>query len=88
MKSCNVKFDRLTGVLEMEAPDDGIGVGDQIVCEMDKGETLGVVATEPADTTKEGLKKILRKATPEELSAYAALKEKEAHAFAVCRQKI
>ena len=71
----------------MEAPGE-IGVGDQIVCELDKGETLGVVATEPADTTKEGLRKILRKASPEELSAYAALKEKEAHAFAVCRQKI
>ena len=87
MKSCYVKFDRLTGVLEMEAPDE-ISVGDQIVCELDKGEILGVVATEPVDTTKEGLKKILRKATPEELSAYAALKEKEAHAFSVCRKKI
>ena len=87
MKSCYVKFDRLTGVLEMEAPDE-ISVGDQIVCELDRGETLGVVATEPTDTTKEGLKKILRKATPEELSAYAALKEKEVHAFSACRQKI
>ena len=87
MKSCYVRFDRLTGVLELEAPDE-ISVGDQIVCELDKGEALGVVTTEPADTTKEGLKKILRKATPEELSAYAALREKEAHAFSVCRKKI
>ena len=87
MKSCYVKFDRLTGVLELEAPDE-INVGDQIVCELDKGEILGTVATAPAETTKEGLKKILRKATPEELSACVALKEKEAQAFSVCRQKI
>jgi cell fate regulator YaaT (PSP1 superfamily) len=87
MKSCYVRFDRLTGVLELEALDD-ISVGDQIVCELDKGEVLGVVATEPTDTTKEGLKKILRKAAPEELSAYAILKEKGTHAFGVCRKKI
>jgi cell fate regulator YaaT (PSP1 superfamily) len=87
MKSCYVRFDRLAGVLELEALDD-INVGDRIVCELDKGETLGVVATEPVNTTKEGLKKMLRKATPEELSAYALLKEKGAHAFAVCRKKI
>jgi cell fate regulator YaaT (PSP1 superfamily) len=87
MKSCYVRFDRLTGVLEFEAPE-GISVGDRVICELDKGETLGVVASEPADTTKEGLKKILRKAAAEELSAYAALREKEAHAFSVCRQKI
>ena len=68
MKSCYVRFDRLTGVLEMEAPDE-ISVGDRIVCELDKGEALGIVATEPVDTTKEGLKKILRKATPEEIVA-------------------
>jgi cell fate regulator YaaT (PSP1 superfamily) len=61
---------------------------DRLICELEKGETLGVVATEPAETTKEGLRKALRKATPEELSNYAALKEKEAHAYAVCRKKI
>jgi cell fate regulator YaaT (PSP1 superfamily) len=87
MKSCYVRFDRLTGVLELEAPDE-LSVGDRIVCELDKGETLGTVTTRPADTTKEGLKKILRKASPEELSSYEALKGKETNAFAVCRNKI
>ena len=67
MKSCFVRFDRLTGVLELEVPDD-VSLGDQIICELEKGETLGVVATEPAETTKEGLRKVLRKASPEELS--------------------
>jgi len=87
MKSSYVRFDRLTGVLELEVPDE-IKLGDQIVCELDKGEMLGVVATEPTDTAKEGLKKILRRATPEELAAYAALREKGAQAFSVCRAKI
>ncbi|MEO0248809.1 MAG: regulatory iron-sulfur-containing complex subunit RicT [candidate division WOR-3 bacterium] len=87
MKSCLVRFDRLTGVLELEAIEE-IHVGDQVVCELERGETLGTVASEPAETTAEGLRKIIRKATPEELDAYASLKEKEAHAFAVCRQKI
>jgi cell fate regulator YaaT (PSP1 superfamily) len=87
MKSCFVRFDRLTGVVELETPDD-VSLGDQIIGELEKGETLGVVATEPVETTKEGLRKVLRKATPEELSNFAALKEKEAHAYAVCRKKI
>ncbi len=87
MKSCYVKFDRLTGVLELETTEE-LHVGDRIVCELDKGEALGLVATAPAETTKEGLKKIIRKATPEELASYAALGEKEAHAFSVCRKKI
>jgi cell fate regulator YaaT (PSP1 superfamily) len=87
MKSCLVRFDRLTGVLELEAIDE-IRAQDQVVCDLEKGEVLGTVAAEPAETTREGLRKILRKATPEELAVYASLKEKEAHAFAVCRQKI
>jgi cell fate regulator YaaT (PSP1 superfamily) len=87
MKSCFVRFDRLTGVLELEVPDE-VSLGDQIICELEKGETLGVVTTEPAETTKEGLRKVLRKASPEELCNYEAIKEKEAHAYAVCRKKI
>jgi len=87
MKSCLVRFDRLTGVLELEAIDE-IHAGDQVVCDLEKGEALGTVTAEPSETTREGLRKVLRKATAEELAAHASFKEKEAHAFAVCRQKI
>jgi hypothetical protein len=69
MKSCRVRLDRLTGVVEMEAPED-VKVGDHVVGEIDKGACLGVVISEPAETRKEGLKKIARKATDAEVSDY------------------
>jgi cell fate regulator YaaT (PSP1 superfamily) len=87
MKSCRTKFDGITGTVELEAIDD-MRVGDKVVCELDKGECLGTVVTEARETTKEGLRRVLRKATPEEISAFAALREKEGHAFDVCKRKI
>lgn len=87
MKSCNVRIDRIAGVTEMEVPDD-IMVGDHVVVEMDKGHCLGIVATAPVDTRKEGLKKILRKATEDEVAQYFSLKENEKHALDFCRQKV
>lgn len=87
MKSCNVRIDRIAGVTEMEVPDDII-VGDHVVVEMDKGACLGVVVTEPAETQKEGLKKIIHKATEEEVVQYFSLKENEKNALDFCRQKV
>jgi cell fate regulator YaaT (PSP1 superfamily) len=87
MKSCFAKFDRLTGVLELEVTDE-VCVGDQVVCGLEKGDALGIVVTAPTETTKEGLRKIVRKATREDLAGYAALKEKEGNAYAVSRRKI
>jgi cell fate regulator YaaT (PSP1 superfamily) len=87
MKSCNVRIDRIAGVTEMEAPDD-IALGDHVVFELDKGPCLGVVVTEPADTQKEGLKKITHKASEEEVSQYFSLKENEKNALDFCREKV
>ena len=87
MKSCYVNIDRFTGVVEMEAPDD-IAVGDKVLSELDKGTCLGTVLTEPIDSSREGLKKITRKATEEELASFAALREKEGYAFDFCKEKI
>jgi cell fate regulator YaaT (PSP1 superfamily) len=87
VKSCYVKFDRMTGVAEMEASDD-IHVGDPVLCELEKGECFGTVASEPAETQKQGLRKIGKKLSPEEVAAFKAVKEKEPHAFEVCKQKI
>ena len=87
MKSCRIKFEHVTGTVELEAAEDLVP-GDRVVCELDKGECLGTVVTEPKETTREGLKKVLRKASEEELSACHALKEKEVHAFSVCKRKI
>ncbi|MBA4417967.1 MAG: stage 0 sporulation protein [Syntrophus sp. (in: bacteria)] len=87
MKSCYVRVDRLTGVVEMEAPE-GIKAGDHVVTEIDKGLCLGVVTTEPTDVTKDGLKKITAKATDDEIAQYSALKEKEGYALSLCKQKV
>lgn len=87
MKSCNVRIDRVAGVAEMEAPDD-ILLGDHIVVELEKGSCLGVVMTTPIDTQKDGLKKIARKATEDEVAQYFSLKENEKHALDFCRQKV
>jgi cell fate regulator YaaT (PSP1 superfamily) len=87
MKSCRVRFDRITGTVELEATE-GLSVGDRVVCELDKGESLGQVLTEPKESTKEGLRKVLKKATPEEITGFEALKEKENYAFRVCKRKI
>ena len=66
MKSCYVNMNKLTGIMELEAPDD-IQVGDHVISELDKGTCLGTVMTEPLETGKEGLKKIARKVTEEEI---------------------
>jgi len=87
MKSSRVKFDHVTGTVELEAGEDLVP-GDQVVCELDRGECLGTVVTEPRETPREGLRKILRKASPEEIASHKALKQKEGHAFEVCKQKI
>jgi cell fate regulator YaaT (PSP1 superfamily) len=87
MKSCYVSIDRLTGVVEVEAPDD-IKMGDNVICEIDKGTCLGIVLTEPAGTNKTGLKKITRRAVENEIDEYRALREKERHVFDFCKQKI
>lgn len=87
MKSCNVRIDRIAGVTEMEVPDD-IALGDHVVVEMEKGPSLGVVATVPVETQKEGLKKITHKATEEEVAQYFSLKENEKLALNFCRQKV
>ncbi len=87
MKSCRVKFDRHTGTVELEATAD-FEIGDQVVCDLDKGECLGQVMTQANETTKEGLRKVLRKATPEEIAHYQTLRAKEGNAFNICKRKI
>jgi cell fate regulator YaaT (PSP1 superfamily) len=87
MKSCRVKFDRMTGTMDLEAIE-GLIVGDQVVCDLDKGECLGEVITAPKDTSREGLRKVIRKASPDETTSLEGLKEKENRAFELCKKKI
>jgi cell fate regulator YaaT (PSP1 superfamily) len=87
MKSCLVRMDRLSGITELEATLD-VKVGEYVVCELEKGLCLGITVTEPADADREGLKKIVAKATEEEINQYETLKRKEEHALSFCKQKV
>ena len=87
MKSCYVRMDMLTGVVELEAPDE-IKTGDYVISEIDKGLCLGIAISDPLETKKEGLKKIMGKATEDEVAQYFSLKEKEQYALDFCNQKI
>jgi cell fate regulator YaaT (PSP1 superfamily) len=87
MKSCFVRFDRLAGMAELAAPEN-IHAEDYVLCDLEKGECVGVVVSEPADTTKEGLRNVIRKVSAEEASSYFALRAKESHAFESCKRKI
>ncbi|MDR2018453.1 MAG: stage 0 sporulation protein [Syntrophobacterales bacterium] len=87
MKSCYIKIDRLTGVIEVQVPDD-VKIGDHVKADLEKGHCLALVVTEPVDSSKEGLKKITAKATDTEVAQYFSLKEKENYAFTLCKQKI
>ena len=87
MKSCYIKIDILTSVIEMEVPDD-VKVGDYIIGEIEKGVCLGMVVSEPLEIIKEGLKKATRKANESEISEHFSLKAKEKYAFDFCKKKI
>lgn len=87
MISCFVRIDGYAGVFEFEAEED-TKTGDRVVCEIDKGACLGTVISNPSPATRESLKKILKKATEEEIAGYRALKEKERYAFDFCKKKI
>ncbi len=87
MKSCFVKIDKHMGVVELEGSDD-VKKGDMIVCELEKGMCVGKVITDPLESDRSGLKKIIRIASPEEIEEFALLQTKERDAFEFCRQKI
>ncbi|HBA54950.1 PSP1 domain-containing protein [Syntrophorhabdus aromaticivorans] len=89
MKSCHVRIDRFAGMTEMEVSDEiTVTVGEYVVGEFDKGPCLCVIMTEPQDTQKEGLKKVIRRPADEEVSQYFSLKEGEPRAFEFCKEKI
>jgi cell fate regulator YaaT (PSP1 superfamily) len=65
--------------------------GDRVVVETERGKGIGTIIGEPAEpegAPPEGLKKVLRKATPDDLSAVARNAAREKEAFAFCLRKI
>jgi cell fate regulator YaaT (PSP1 superfamily) len=88
----NVKF---KGERKQCYLDDGANfyqVGDFVLVEAEKGEDLGVVAQkrlkEPAPEDREEIKKIKRKATPEDIAKIEVNRNKEKDSFVLCSKKI
>ncbi|HOJ44239.1 MAG TPA: regulatory iron-sulfur-containing complex subunit RicT [Syntrophorhabdaceae bacterium] len=74
-------------VIEMEVPEEATK-GDYVLCELEKGVCLGTIITEPVESQKEGLKKVMGIPKKEEVEDYFRLKEKEEAAFKICKKKI
>lgn len=78
-------YDFIAGTLELKQ-------GDKVIVETDRGRSMAIVATPPAEipdgVAPESLKSILRKATPADLEAAERnrAREKETHIF--CQNKI
>ncbi len=87
MKSCFVRVDRIAAIMEVET-DLEIRCGEQVVIDLEKGPSLAVALTEACETDKEGLRRILARASDEEVKHYESLKLKEQHALESCRQKV
>ncbi|MCL6630539.1 MAG: stage 0 sporulation protein, partial [Armatimonadetes bacterium] len=66
--------------------------GDSVIAETSRGIEFGEVMIEPRDVPEEELvpplRKVLRKATPEDIKQEEANREKEKRAFDICQQKI
>ena len=77
---------------EFDAADLSLDVGDVIIAETEKGLMLGKVLAPPHEKEKRFIlkapKKILRKASPEDLEQFEKNKQLEKDAFQFCLQKI
>ena len=77
---------------EFDAADLSLDVGDNIIAETEKGLMLGKVLAPPHEKEKRFIlkapKKILRKASPEDLEQFEKNRQLEKDAFRFCLQKI
>jgi cell fate regulator YaaT (PSP1 superfamily) len=77
---------------ELDAVDFSLEPGDAIIAETDKGVTLGKVLAPPHEKEKHFVlkapKKIIRKASPEDLEQFEKNRQLEKDAFRFCLQKI
>ncbi len=77
---------------EFDAGDLPLEVGENVIVDTEKGEVLGKVLSPPQQKEKRFLlkspRKVIRKATPEDLDQYHRNEELEKDAFAFCLRKI
>ncbi|MGQ9648179.1 MAG: PSP1 domain-containing protein [Thermodesulfobacteriota bacterium] len=77
---------------EFDAEDLALEVGENVVVDTEKGQVLGRVLTEPRQKEKRFLlkspRKVLRKATPEDMDQFHRNQQLERDTFAFCLRKI
>jgi cell fate regulator YaaT (PSP1 superfamily) len=77
---------------EFDAGDLPFGVGEPVIVESDKGLVLGKALSAPQDTEKRFIlkspRKVVRKATPEDLEQFEKNQQLEKDAFQFCLEKI
>ncbi len=87
----SVRFPDLPNTYNYRRNHINLKIGDTVVAETDRGENIGTVVHEGGDpacsTPIDSLRKILRKATPEDLRRDQERKELERKAYRVCAKK-
>ncbi len=87
-----VTFRRVGKIYYFDPGEHELREGDFVIAETARGIEFGEVVLEPREVPDEELvaplKKIIRRATSEDLEREASNREKEKHAFEVCQQKI
>ena len=77
---------------EFDAGDLPFGAGDPVIVESDKGLVLGKALSAPQDTEKRFIlkspRKVVRKATPEDLEQFEKNQQLEKDAFQFCLEKV
>ncbi len=92
MNLIGVKFGRGARVEYFQAQDLELQMGDLVVVDAEKGPTLGTVAVPSKEERlrffKRSFRKVIRRATAEDLEEGERLREKEKEAFEICRRLI
>ena len=77
---------------EFDAGDLPLGAGENVIVDTEKGQVLGKALTTPKEKEKrfflKSPRKVIRKATPEDLEQYQRNQQLEREAFTFCLQKI
>jgi len=87
-----VRFKKAGKVYYFEPGGYELAIGDDVIVETVRGLEYGQIVTGFSENIEENLvtplKKVIRKATPEDRERLASVQDKEKNAFAVCEQKI
>lgn len=77
---------------EFDAGDLSLNIGDAVVVELEKGTVLGKVLSPPEEKEKPSVlkspKKVVRKATPEDLEQFEKNRQLEKDAFQFCLERV